>query len=763
MICFSKFATEILYQFYFFLSAIYYFLTEIVAMAALATGFATALPEWDDRSLGEPVQIESPLFASTNGISRLEDKVFDPLVIQGIEELHSSQMKALESENRILKDKDGSVTSIIVIVDPSTGKPVGSHLATTGFTGSWSPPLATFVPSSLWRKEYENITANFRFRGDSVNFNFGSSTAPNFTPWQSMGDLQADFSVFREDKSKYVAMKKQARTALGLDAFLLKFAFRIILRPISVSEGRFYLQIFPYGLDRLKQLADLWKVSSEDPHFPAILVPVSHQNKSFSHLTTFAPLEDSEFQFGVGLLPFIQFQGAMQPDVPRAWEEILMESNSLLLRFRVSTQLSIKEFAAISTAVGSTLPAVCFTGTNLIWPQMKQIRSSALQGNSFVLLCLKVMSGQSIIPIPSSTEKYSYEGAFSANVIARAYSLSDRDAETISRFCNASLAKNTWRSYKISLQVYSKFCRSALTPPSFPPSRRMILAFIAYLLRKGLKATTIRVYLSGLSKMSFTLSGQKLDLLCEVSKAAITGKLKLDPKLGAKVPITAKILKTIHSRLMLKDGVAKFTKNLMWAVCLMLFWSSCRTGEILSQAEEQFDAKTTLLNRNISFVTISLPDAPTQSLEVLQLVLESPKESRLNETVTLELFPIPNSVFCPIRAIKKYTKSSEKFFSASPDLPLFRQINGAALSHNNFNCFLRKTLVRDVDYSGCLSAHSFRAGRAAAMADAGFSAEIIKSLGRWSSEAYRHYVKNRRLNLNQSLQLHQHMSHSFSL
>ena len=56
------------------------FLQKFVAMAALATGFATALPEWDDRSLGEPVQIESPLFASTNGISRLEDKVFDPLV-----------------------------------------------------------------------------------------------------------------------------------------------------------------------------------------------------------------------------------------------------------------------------------------------------------------------------------------------------------------------------------------------------------------------------------------------------------------------------------------------------------------------------------------------------------------------------------------------------------------------------------------------------------------------------------------------------------
>lgn len=731
----------------------------------MATGFATALPTWEDRSLGEPVQIESPLFASTDGISDLENKVFDPLVIQGIEELRSSQTKALENEARALKNEDNSVTSIIVTVDPSTGKPAGSQFATTGFIGGWSPPLSTFVPSSLWRKEYEDITANLRFRGNNINFNSGSSSAPNFSPWQNLGDLHTEFSTFRKDKGKYVAMKKTARAALGLDAFLLKFAYRLILRPISVSEGRFYLQIFPHGLERLQQLAELWKVSHEDPHFPAVLVPVSYQNKSLGHLTTFAPLEDSEFQFGVGFLPFVQFRGAEEPDVHRAWEEILMESNSLLVRFRVPTQMTMQEFAAVSTAAESSMPAVKFSGTNLVWPQMKQIRSPSLQreGKIFTLLYLTVVPGQFIIPIPSSTEKYSSEGAFNANVIARAYSLDNRDAETISNFCNASLSRNTWRSYKMSLQIYLKFCRAALSPPSFPPSRRMILAFIAYLLRKGLKANTIRVYLSGLSKMSFTLSGQKQDLLCEITKAAINGKLKLDPKLGAKVPITPKLLKIIYSKLMKRNRVEKFTKNLMWAVCLTLFWSSCRTGEILSQSEEEFDTKMTLLNRNITFATISLPDSPDQSLEILQLVLESPKESRLNETVTLELFPIPNSVFCPVRAIKKYKRSLEKLFPTSPDLPFFRQISGAALSHGNFNCFLRKTLIRDVDYTGCLSAHSFRAGRAAAMAEAGFSVEIIKSLGRWSSDAYRHYVKNRRVNLNQNLQLHHHMSHSFSL
>lgn len=513
-------------------------------------------------------------------------------------------------------------------------------------------------------------------------------------------------------------------------------------------------------------MAGLWGVQPDHPHFPAILVPVSRKGKTFGHQTQFAVQENKESQFGVGFLPFVTYQDAAEEGILINWEEVLKEANTLLLSVRVASQMSVLEFAAISTAASSSMPEITFTGPNLIWPQLKQITASsqAGSGKDLCLLCILIKwLGLFITPVPSDVPKYSAEGAFDPRVIAASYNLGQQDAETIASFCNASLAKNTWRGYRMSMRIYLRFCRLTLCPPVFPPPHSVVLSFISYLLRKGLKATTIRVYLSGLSKMSFTMTGKKEDLLCELSRAALTGKLKLDPKVGSKVPVTTRILKIIHNKLMVRDNKQKLTKLLMWSVSLLLFWSSARTGEILSQNEMTFDEKTTLLNRNLSFVTVKHPDDASKELEILQVLLESPKESRHNESVTLEVFPVANSIFCPVRAIKRYRKRLGKKFALSPDLPVFRLSSGAALSHDRFNRFLRDNLVREVDYTGGqLSAHSFRAGRAQAMAEAGFDADAIKSLGRWKSEAWRHYVRHRRLNLRRNYKLHDHMITSLS-
>ena len=57
-----------------------------------------------------------------------------------------------------------------------------------------------------------------------------------------------------------------------------------------------------------------------------------------------------------------------------------------------------------------------------------------------------------------------------------------------------------------------------------------------------------------------------------------------------------------------------------------------------------------------------------------------------------------------------------------------------------------------------LTGHSFRAGLATLMEVAGFSEDEVKAWGRWSSEAFRRYCKEKRSKSHIFLKLYQHLS-----
>ena len=62
----------------------------------------------------------------------------------------------------------------------------------------------------------------------------------------------------------------------------------------------------------------------------------------------------------------------------------------------------------------------------------------------------------------------------------------------------------------------------------------------------------------------------------------------------------------------------------------------------------------------------------------------------------------------------------------------------------DFNADLKKLLGGHIKY-GKLTGHSFRAGLATLMAQAGFEDKDIQSIGRWSSDAFKKYIKLPRL------------------
>ena len=82
----------------------------------------------------------------------------------------------------------------------------------------------------------------------------------------------------------------------------------------------------------------------------------------------------------------------------------------------------------------------------------------------------------------------------------------------------------------------------------------------------------------------------------------------------------------------------------------------------------------------------------------------------------------------------------------TPIQPLFTLQDGSGYTGRMFNNDVKTVLTGKIDNSlGPLTSHSFRAGMATMMAEAGCSDDQIQLAGRWSSDAFKLYVKTARL------------------
>ena len=96
------------------------------------------------------------------------------------------------------------------------------------------------------------------------------------------------------------------------------------------------------------------------------------------------------------------------------------------------------------------------------------------------------------------------------------------------------------------------------------------------------------------------------------------------------------------------------------------------------------------------------------------------------------------SELCPVHALTCYLAVRLQRY---PEGTLFILSDGKALSPSQFNHFI-KAAVRNVGLDPAnYSSHSLRAGAATTAAAAGLPEWLIKSMGRWSSDAYLRYIR----------------------
>lgn len=335
--------------------------------------------------------------------------------------------------------------------------------------------------------------------------------------------------------------------------------------------------------------------------------------------------------------------------------------------------------------------------------------------------------------------KYGPKGLFTTTSFDR-FQLDLSHQQILQTAANYSLSKKSWSSYKTAENMLRKCQEQTGKIMKLPLEEKDVLLFIAWLMERGLQSRTISSYLSGLRMMHLSQGVYVPVLRSDLVKQILEGRLHFDAVVKRienkpiRLPVTPTLMKLL--KLEIKDSLlCKETKRLLWAVITICFAGGFRIHELLSTQEKYFDPLYTLLGEDIKVKAIKHAG---EEIEILQIKLKSQKTDRVGVDCIVDVYESGGN-FCPVRAFKKWEKTTTKLHNSKP---AFRLESGKPLTGKKLNTQLKKLLEKHVDYKKeRISSHSFRAGIATLMGQLGYTDQEIQALGRWSSRAFEAYLK----------------------
>lgn len=257
----------------------------------------------------------------------------------------------------------------------------------------------------------------------------------------------------------------------------------------------------------------------------------------------------------------------------------------------------------------------------------------------------------------------------------------------------------------------------------WPPSVEQLTNFVAYLSLENLSHKTAKLYLCAIAFQS-KLSGGQDTTKHYIVVRAVEGMRRVGGVGRARLPITLSLLDSICTRIPAVCG-STYECVLFSAAYCLAFFGFFRVGE-LTVTKQEYMHKVLA----ISDVWIDIKSG------VLLLHLRYSKTDQNGKGVHLRIQKTGSNV-CPVNNMFNYLAIRPKIQG-----PLFCHFSGKPLTRYQFSAILNKVLVLcNVNYKQYKS-HSFRIGAATAAAKMGHSVDKIKAAGRWSSEAYRTYVRD---------------------
>lgn len=245
--------------------------------------------------------------------------------------------------------------------------------------------------------------------------------------------------------------------------------------------------------------------------------------------------------------------------------------------------------------------------------------------------------------------------------------------------------------------------------------------FISYCFEKGLSPKSISTYVAGINYY------HKLHGFYDLNG----------------IFIVKKILEGCHRSRSTRDKRAPLTKHVLLAVCRSLtevcfdsyevklfhslftlaYFGMFRVGELVNTNKHQ--QGNALLNEDVQITR--------DSSIIIRLNLF--KTNQRGKPVYLKV-PSDVGYICPVKAIKE-------FMAVRPNIrgSLFCHSDGSVVTRTQFSAVLAKAINKTRFLRAQYRTHSFRIGRATDLASDGYPSEIIRKLGRWSSDCVNLYLR----------------------
>ena len=189
----------------------------------------------------------------------------------------------------------------------------------------------------------------------------------------------------------------------------------------------------------------------------------------------------------------------------------------------------------------------------------------------------------------------------------------------------------------------------------------------------------------------------------------------------SRLPITMDLMRVLQKALDLNNA----DHIMLWAACCVGFFGFLRAGEFT--VNSTFDPEIHLSVQDLQVDCLLNPSC-------LKIHIKCSKTDPFRSGCDIYLGK-GNSDLCPLAAISSYLhvrgEAPGPLFLFRDGRPLSRQILASKVQH----------ILHSAGYSGTYSGHSFRIGAATTAAACGVPDHLIKTLGRWSSDAYQVYIR----------------------
>lgn len=298
--------------------------------------------------------------------------------------------------------------------------------------------------------------------------------------------------------------------------------------------------------------------------------------------------------------------------------------------------------------------------------------------------------------------------------------------DTLGELLHSSLSKQSRKQYSRAWVVFTEFyTRYQNAVLHLPVSTASIALFISFLCAKGLAPSTINSYLSAIAyvhKIQGYYDPTK-SFLIEKLLVALGRRSQADIRMPISRPLLYELVRALQH-----TSTSAYGRSLFGAMFMIAFYGFFRIGELSCKSKKHTTAVVQF--NQVTFLKHS------DRVTAVKIVITKFKHNTNNRPFIITIESEPFEAFCPVQVLLAYIK-----LRGYNQGPLFASAAGEAISTNSFNIELRRT----VNFCGLdcsrYKSHSFRIGAACHAAEKGFSDSQIRALGRWSSDAFRTYIR----------------------